>query len=106
MSDYNEGKFQGRVNSGGFIDWYNPEIIDLSKRYWLLGWEGYYPNGGFSDVCFSSDDYLEAENKLNEVKETYRGEVQCELWDMQERKLLKGYEFIYDDVREIKEAGE
>ena len=108
MKDYNEGKFQGQINTFSPIT-NDTELIDLTKRYWVLAWTAYYPEGGFNDVKFSSDDMEDAEKQLDKMLERYKDEEgQCELWDMQERKMLKGFEFCYsyNEPVEIKEDGE
>lgn len=33
---------------------------DLKKRYWVFSVPTYYPVGGLSDVCFTTDDLSEA----------------------------------------------
>ena len=94
MSDYNEGKFQGRVNIFDPVT-NNTEVVDLSKRYWVLSWSGYYPEGGFSDVKFTSDDQEEAGKQIGKILEVSgNDEGQCELWDMQERQMMRGFKLL------------
>ena len=101
MSEYNKGKFQGTINRDT-ISSHSEKTVNLSGRYWILAWRGYYPSGGFSDVDSTHNDIDSALEALIESSKEYRNEeAQCELWDMTERKMLKAYEVKYGDVVEI-----
>jgi hypothetical protein len=62
-------------------------VGDMSKRFWLVGIDDYYPGGFLNDVICTGDNMDEIENFANE-KQRSKHDIEF-VWDNVEFKELE-----------------